>query len=164
MKGEPDFVIAYGDEKFTSPAKNELPIPTTSVFLRCAKHFRVVLADEHMTGQVRHGCDQNLCPVTNDGRLIRGLQSCGFNHHRIFLPPDHRATLNMAQCLLRIRGEPTRKATRPPMFFLKRVRKGSPTPLLTSLGHEDRSRRRRVDATGPCDGSRGLDDRRRTRV
>ncbi len=87
-----DPVIAYGAAKFAPSGKGELSVPTTSIFRRCTKHFRVVLVDEHMTSQVCHRCDQITCPVMNDGLLNRGLRWCRSTNCRTFLNRVRNAT------------------------------------------------------------------------
>ncbi len=82
--GKIDPVIAYEAAKLSSLTKNELSVPTTSEFRRCANHFRVILVDEYRTTQESHRCNHNVHPVMQNEHGIRGLRRCCSTNCRIF--------------------------------------------------------------------------------
>ncbi len=116
---------------------NHLYIPEMHQAFSCGT---VVLVDEHMMSQECHRCDQITCPVMNDGHKIRGLRWRRSTNCRTFLNRDRNAVLNIARCLrcgtlrpqglMRIHGEQTGEAPRPPAVFLTSACKGSATPPL----------------------------------
>ena len=105
FKGSPKPKIAYGAAKFNSTARNEVAVPTTSMYKACSRYYWTEPVDEFRTTMCCSGCGEVLHKVARkEGdeslRDVRGLRWCGSTKCRKFFSRDKNAALNILACFV----------------------------------------------------------------
>ena len=105
FKGSPKPKIAYGAAKFSSTARNEVAVPTTTMYKACSRYYWTEPVDEFRTTMCCAECGDVLHKVSRkneDGNLrdVRGLRWCGSTKCRKFLSRDKNAALNILACFV----------------------------------------------------------------
>lgn len=106
MEGSVKPLICFGSSKFKPNGKGELSAPTTSVFKKCERRFKVELICEFRTTKVCVSCDCVLHPVRiyskklGKYKEIRGLRRCSSSvcSQTSYKNRDLNAALNILRC------------------------------------------------------------------
>lgn len=110
-------VIAYGSATFAPGGKNEISVPTSSVFNKVARAFPTVVVDEFRTTRVHHEDGSLLQSVKrrDTNEWLRGLLWCSSTNNTKFVNRDLNAAINIRRCLInpvrplelrRVHGQP----------------------------------------------------------
>jgi hypothetical protein len=110
-------VIAYGSATFAPGGKNEISVPTSSIFNKFARAFPTVVVDEFRTTRIHHEDGSLLQSVKrrDTNEWLRGLLWCSSTNNTKFVNRDLNAAINIRRCvtspvrpleLTRIKGQP----------------------------------------------------------
>ena len=93
-------VIAYGAAKFAPGGRNELSVPTTTMYKTCCRHFPTLLIDEFRTTKLYHVDGALLQTIVRKGskRQVRGLLWYESPTGNKFVNRDMNAALNILRC------------------------------------------------------------------
>lgn len=104
-------IVGYGAAKIGNARKGEVSVPTARNAMLLRKYLRsrnipstVIEVWEHLTSQMCHKCQQRMCNIVEEGRVIRGLKlckssTCSTENNPAFRSRDGNAARNILECL-----------------------------------------------------------------